>query len=290
MNEHIRALGLHKLEKISHSNKNLAEWKTWLTDYKLKCSDDSFVWFTNILALNAVNDGNFGVGCILINGSGNIVAYGNNEVFMPYFCSDRHAEMVVMDKFEDMYPDIHEKEDYTLYTSLESCPMCLVRLITSDVNKVLYATPDNRGGMVNRMAEMPSLWIELSEGKVFSQADCSQELINAANDIFLLNSNELLENIKNRKRMILEKSNRYCYIRLIGVTTSEFLGILNYKSYHKNNVTVRYVDVIKSMSNGKAIVRTTIEFAHLLLRYLREKDIQYLIIDKIEDELKKKEG
>ena len=199
-NEQIRSLGLQELEKINQANKNAIEWRTWLTDYQFVYPDDSFIWFTNILALKAVNDGNFGVGCILIDGNGNIVAQGNNEVLIPYFRSDRHAEMVVMDKFEDTHPDIHEKEGYTIYTSLESCPMCLVRLITSDVNKVLYAAPDSWGGMVNRMAEMPSLWIELCEGKVFSQADCSQELINAANDIFLLNANELLEKIKNRKK------------------------------------------------------------------------------------------
>ncbi len=198
-NEQIRALGLQELEKICQANKNAAEWRTWLTDYQFVYPDDSFIWFTNILALKAVDNGNFGVGCILIDGNGNIVAQGNNEVFIPYFRSDRHAEMVVMDKFEDTHSNIHEKEGYTLYTSLECCPMCLVRLITSDINKVLYAASDSLGGMVSRMTEMPSLWIELCEGKVFSQADCSQELINAANDIFLLNLNELLEKIKNRK-------------------------------------------------------------------------------------------
>ncbi|MCX9076256.1 MAG: nucleoside deaminase [Candidatus Methanoperedens sp.] len=124
-NEQIRALGLQELEKISQTNKNAAEWKTWLTDYQFLYRDDSFIGFTNILALKAVDDGNFGVGCILIDGHGNIVAQGNNEVFIPYFRSDRHAEMVVMDKFENTHPDIHEKEGYTLYTSLESCPMCL---------------------------------------------------------------------------------------------------------------------------------------------------------------------
>jgi tRNA(Arg) A34 adenosine deaminase TadA len=191
----IRTLGLQELEKVSNTSK----WKTWLADYQFVRPDDSFIWLTNILALKGVDDTNFGIGCILIDGNGNIVAYGNNEVFIPYFRSDRHAEMVVMNKFEDTHPYIHNKEVYTLYTSLEPCPMCLVRLITSDINKVLYAAQDSRAGMVSRMAEMPSLWIELSKEKVFSQADCSQGLINAANNIFLLNSDELLEKIKNRK-------------------------------------------------------------------------------------------
>lgn len=90
--------------------------------------------------------------------------------------------------------------------------------------------------------------------------------------------------------IMTEVYGKCCYIRLTRVTTYEFLDILNYKSYHKKNATIRYVDVVKAMRNGNAIIRTAIGFAPLLLRYLREKDIQHLIIDKIEDELKKKEG
>lgn len=88
--------------------------------------------------------------------------------------------------------------------------------------------------------------------------------------------------------IMTEVYGKCCYIRLARVTTYEFLDILNYKSYHKKNATIRYVDVVKAMRNGKSIVRTTIGFAPLLLRYLREKDIQHLIIDDIEDELEKK--
>ncbi len=86
----------------------------------------------------------------------------------------------------------------TLYTSLEPCPMCMARLITSAVNRVLYAAPDMTGGMVHRIEDMPPFWIELGEGKVFSHARSSQELINAANEIFLLNLDELFEKLKNR--------------------------------------------------------------------------------------------
>ena len=76
--------------------------------------------------------------------------------------------------------------------------MCLIRLITSDINTVLHAASDIMGGMVHKMQNVPPFWMELYKGKVFSQANFSQELINAANDIFLINSNELLDKIKNR--------------------------------------------------------------------------------------------
>ena len=199
-NERIRKIGLEELAKINPTNKNAFEWKTWLTDYQFnhEYPDDSYIWLTNILALRAINHGNFGVGCVLIDVNGNIVVQGHNEVLNPYFRSDRHAEMVVMDKFEDVHRGNNKKESYTLYTSLEPCPMCLIRLITSDINTVLHAASDIMGGMVHKMQNVPPFWIELYNGKVFSQANCSQELINAANDIFLINANELLEKIKNR--------------------------------------------------------------------------------------------
>ncbi|MDL5503021.1 MAG: nucleoside deaminase, partial [Candidatus Methanoperedens sp.] len=110
-----------------------------LLDYKFNdaCPDDKYVWLKNVLALKGVDSGNFGVGCILVDFHGNVVVQGHNEVFNPYFRSDRHAEMVVMDEFEDTHRDIPMIQGFTLYTSLESCPMCFVRLITSGVNKVL---------------------------------------------------------------------------------------------------------------------------------------------------------
>ncbi len=149
-----------------------------------------------MLALKGVDSGNFGVGCILVDFHGNVVVQGHNEVFNPYFRSDRHAEMVVMDEFEDTHRDIPKIQGFTLYTSLESCPMCFVRLITSGVNKVLHASPDLTGGMVREKKNLPQFWLDLYEGKVFSQSRCSQELINAANEIFLLNVDELIKNVK----------------------------------------------------------------------------------------------
>ncbi|NJD51479.1 MAG: nucleoside deaminase [Candidatus Methanoperedens sp.] len=198
-NEKIKESGLKEIAKIGHENEKISKLRTWLLDYKFNNAypDDKYVWLTNVLALKGVDSGNFGVGCILVDIHGNVVVQGHNEVFHPYFRSDRHAEMVVMDEFEDIQFDIPEVQGLTLYTSLESCPMCFVRLITSGVNKVLYASPDMTGGMVRKKKNLPKFWLDLYEGKVFSQARCSMELINAANGIFLLNVDELIKKIKN---------------------------------------------------------------------------------------------
>ncbi len=72
---------------------------------------------------------------------------------------------------------------------------------------------------------------------------------------------------------------KYCYIQLTGLTTYQFLDILNYKSWkyktYQKTVIIRHVDLLKTMRHGDTTIRTTIEFAPLLLRHLREKKIQY---------------
>ncbi|VVB91793.1 tRNA-specific adenosine deaminase [uncultured archaeon] len=200
-NEQIRESGLRELAKISPKNRDTDKFKSRLMEYKFNNADpdDGYIWLADILALGAMNSGNFGVGCVLTDVNGNVVVRGHNEVFNPYFRSDRHGEMVVMDEFEDAHQNILNLEGFTLYTSLESCPMCLIRLITSGVSRVLHAAPDIEGGMVHKMKNLPQFWIDLVEGQVYSQAECSQELINIANEIFLYNADELKEKLKNRK-------------------------------------------------------------------------------------------
>jgi len=199
-NERIRELGLKELETIDPGSADIGKWKTWLADYEFndEYPDDRYVWLTCVLALEAVNTGNAGIGCILIDGGGNVLVRGHNGVFNPYFRSDRHGEMVVMDEFEDTHQNITKLQGYTLYTSLESCPMCLTRLISSGVNTVLYAAPDAAYGMVRKMEQLPPPWIELAERQTFGQAKCSQDLVNAANHIFLLNIDELNEKLRSR--------------------------------------------------------------------------------------------
>ncbi len=192
---------MRELAKISPKNRDIDKFKSRLIEYEFDNAypDDGYIWLADILALEAVNSGNFGVGCVLIDVNGNVISQGHNEVFNPYFRSDRHGDMVVMDEFEDIHQNILNPEGFTLYTSLESCPMCLTRMITSGISRILHAAPDMEGGMVHKMKHLPKFWIDLVIGQVYSQAKCSQELINTANEIFLYNADELKEKLKNRK-------------------------------------------------------------------------------------------
>jgi tRNA(Arg) A34 adenosine deaminase TadA len=190
-------IGQQCLMKLEAATKGIETWKAYLLEYqpRVEYPDNAFVWLTCALALKGVATGNFGVGAILIDDGGQTVAQGHNEVFYPYFRSDRHAEMVVLDDFEEASL---ERGSVTIYTSLEPCPMCLVRLSTSSVRKVLFAAPDLPGGMVCRINNLPPFWIELAQSKTFGQAQCSPDLVHAAHQIFLLNLAELTAQIKAR--------------------------------------------------------------------------------------------
>jgi cytosine deaminase len=122
---------------------------------------------------------------------GSVLESGHNEVFKPQFRSDLHGEMVVMTRFEERQSRPVDLRGCTLYTSLESCPMCLCRLITSGVGRVLYVAADDIGGMVRRRRSLPPVWRDLMKHQEHRQARCSAELKRIALEVFLANVQQL---------------------------------------------------------------------------------------------------
>ena len=138
-------------------------------------------------ALAAAESGSYGVGAVLVDEETNtIVCRGRNKVFTQYR-SDLHAEMDLLDTFENQHGEKSREmlRNLTLYTSLESCPMCLCRIISSGVSKVFHIAYDERGGMVHLYNQLPITWQEISQDRVFEKAACSQELSEIAFQIFL---------------------------------------------------------------------------------------------------------
>jgi len=149
--------------------------------------DDYFALATCIEAFKSVKEGNYGVGSLMVSPSGDIISRGHNQVFKPYFRSDLHAEMIVLNYFEDQYQDVDDMSGYKLYSSIEPCPMCLARLIATGVGTVKFVAPDVSGGMVQTMDKLPPSWINLSKGQSFLQAEASPYIQELANDIFMFN-------------------------------------------------------------------------------------------------------
>jgi tRNA(adenine34) deaminase len=139
-------------------------------------------------ALIAAREGNYGIGAVLVDEGGSIVAAARNRTFVPYFRSDRHAEMEVLTRFENRTRGTITPAQYTLFCSLEPCPMCITRILIAGVGKIRYAIASGTGGMARRADELPWTWQKYAEGKIIEEADCSEALRRIAFEIFQWNA------------------------------------------------------------------------------------------------------
>jgi len=155
-------------------------WRRQLEEYQPdpNRADDAHALTCCRLAFKAADEGNVGVGAILVNPDGDIILEGHNQIFSEGFRSDLHAEMVVMNEFESKHRERVDLRNYTLVTSLEPCVMCLARLVLAGVGRVLYVAEDNDGGMTRSLTNLPPIFREFidKQGQTFSQADCSDFL------------------------------------------------------------------------------------------------------------------
>ena len=173
------------------NTRNLKELEGKILNYVPVKKHDVFALETIKEAICAAKSGTFGVGAILVDNETKEIMYrGQNKVFSESR-SDLHAEMDLLNNFE-----MHHKEKsrellkkFTLYTSLESCPMCLCRIITAGLMEVYHIADDSGGGMVHLYDQLPPVWKDISEGRVFKKADCSEDLSEIAEEVFLLTVN-----------------------------------------------------------------------------------------------------
>ena len=166
---------------------SLEAWREQLDNYQPDPSqaDDAYALACCRLAFKAADEGNVGVGAILVNPDGTVEIEAHNTIFSEGFRSDLHAEMVVMNEFESNHRERVDLRKYTLVTSLEPCVMCLARLVLAGVGRVLYVAEDNDGGMTRTLTNLPPIFQEFidKQGQTFTQADCSDFLKEASEGI-----------------------------------------------------------------------------------------------------------
>lgn len=139
-------------------------------------------------AIQAAREGNFGVGAVLVDNRGEAILHARNRVFHPYFRSDRHAEMEVITKFERSTKGAASPATLALYSSLEPCPMCLMRILISGVVTTFYAARNDAGGMAGLFRHLPFTLQKYAEQKTINQADCSPLLRSIAWQVFEVNT------------------------------------------------------------------------------------------------------
>lgn len=192
----------------------LAAIEKKLAAYRVNAAyaDDAYGLTVVNIAVASIKAGSGGIGaCLVDGGTGRVVETGRNRQFDGYFRSDLHAEMDLLNRYEDRMKKQRSPGtgkmprdcgNLILVTSVEPCPMCLTRIINSGIKTVLYVTADQAGGMATRLDQLPPFWREFAADRDFRQADCSPELVRMAHELFHYSKREFA---KNRKRQLSRK-------------------------------------------------------------------------------------
>lgn len=157
--------------------------------------DDQYGLYACRLALDALEQGNYGVAALLIDARGEVVAQAENRVFsqtddadvdslngLVDYHSNAHAEMLLVDQLEaGLVPCTAEQ--LTLFVTLEPCPMCLARLLLSGIGSVRYIARDPEGGMLTRADKLPPVWRNLLQLQHHYKAHVSAGVRRLAADI-----------------------------------------------------------------------------------------------------------
>lgn len=168
-------------------DKVLAFVKSYKPDIK-QYPDDYYARESNLEAAISVKEGGYGIGAVLIDASGKIIARNHNKQLQRNR-SDLHGEMALLTDFEESrhsrkYMNLYVyKPGLTVFSSAEPCPMCFIRLATAGVN-TKYCTPGPDDGMVTRISCLPPSWSEMANKYKFEKANSSPMMQKTAHLLF----------------------------------------------------------------------------------------------------------
>lgn len=168
----------------------LKKIEDFLTNYSPRDGypDDYYAKESNLQALKSVKEGGYGIGSILIDKDGKIIAKSHNKQIQKNR-SDLHGEMALLTEFEQRraskkYMNMYVyKPGLTVFSSAEPCPMCFIRLATAGVD-TKYCTPGPDDGMVSRITCLPPDWSELASKHKFEKARSSPVMQKTAHLLF----------------------------------------------------------------------------------------------------------
>jgi tRNA(adenine34) deaminase len=186
----------------------LADLENRITRYTIQPGfpDDPYGLIVVKAALEAIKGESGGIGACLVDArTRQVVETGRNRQFTTYFRSDLHAEMDLLNRYENRVKKLRSPRNggnprecphLLLISSVEPCPMCLTRIINSGIKTVLYVVEDKQGGMVTRLDQLPPFWREFAADREFRQADCSPELRQIALELFHFSHRDFAKNPK----------------------------------------------------------------------------------------------
>jgi tRNA(adenine34) deaminase len=95
-------------------------------------------------ARDALNTGEFPVGCVIVYENNVLVHHSGSENQNEL----DHAEMLALRRLVDLRKKI-DREQLIVFSTLEPCLMCYAALILNDIRHIVYAYEDVMGGGTN---------------------------------------------------------------------------------------------------------------------------------------------
>lgn len=184
------------------------------------------------LAWEAYKNNTIPIGAIIVDESQKTIAAGRNMIFdkinsncLAGTCM-AHAEMIAMMQLKEAeHPDIRS---YTLYTTLEPCPMCFGTMLMMHICNLKYAAKDGFAGAIELKDKM-----EYTKNKIMVIEKADQEL-----EIFQMALQVAFEYERQHKRMeqIFGKWRKDC-------SEGVQLGIELYKEHYFKQAIEQRLDI-----------------------------------------------
>ncbi|MGR3764156.1 nucleoside deaminase [Rossellomorea sp. NS-SX7] len=96
-------------------------------------------------AEKALNENTYPVGAVIVDENHTIIAKGRNRVH-PQQDATAHAEIdAIRNAGEAIFKAKINREKFTIYTSLEPCPMCTGGILFANIKKVVWVLNDDLG-------------------------------------------------------------------------------------------------------------------------------------------------
>jgi tRNA(Arg) A34 adenosine deaminase TadA len=105
------------------------------------------------LAEAAAAAGEAPIGCVIVDGAGQVVAEGANAPISSHDPT-AHAEIVAIRKAAAALQNYRLKPGLTLYVTLEPCPMCAGAISHARIARLVYGAGDPKGGGVSHGARV----------------------------------------------------------------------------------------------------------------------------------------
>ncbi|MEQ1707331.1 MAG: tRNA adenosine(34) deaminase TadA [Terricaulis sp.] len=116
-------------------------------------SDETHMARALELARAAAEAGETPIGCVIIDGAGEVIAEGANA---PIAACDptAHAEIVALRQAAASLANYRLKPGLTLYVTLEPCAMCAGAISHARIARLVYGASDSKGGGVGHGARV----------------------------------------------------------------------------------------------------------------------------------------